>query len=45
MTERYIDGEVVNIVMVKNLLDSFCCVLDKNILLHFSLLGVLGKQL
>ena len=36
---------VINMVAVENLLAPFCCVLGKDTLRHFPLLGGLGKQL
>ena len=35
---------VINMVSIKNLLSSFCCILEKSILRRFSQLGGLGKQ-
>ena len=36
---------VIDMVLVQNLLKPFCCVVGKDTLRHFSLLGDLGKQL
>ena len=35
---------MIDMVLVQNPLASFCCVLGKNTLRHFLLLGGLGKQ-
>ena len=35
---------VTDMVAIQNLLVSFCCVLEKETLRHFPLLGGLGKQ-
>ena len=40
-----IDVLIIDMVSVQNSLAPFCCVIGKETLRHFSLLGGLGKQL
>ena len=40
----YIAGIVIDMVLVQNLLVPFCCILGKDTLWPFPLLGRLGKQ-
>ena len=35
---------MIDIILVQNLFTPFCCVLEKDTLHHFSLLGDFGKQ-